>query len=191
MKRTQLGDVYAIKVPNGYKIIQWAYSIPKKGDYIRVFKGLYDCIPEKIEELVMCPHSYIIYLDIKRAYRIGLAQRLGCYVIPGQYPFPKYQMRFDINHETKKVEAIHVMNSDFARDVNKWYDVGSVKELPKRFNDTTLLNCSISPSWLMYLFDVGFDLEHPERFSLGIDPELTIQKYEEILQSFLSAPKTG
>ena len=40
MRRAKLGDVYCIKVPNGYKIYQWAYSSKKRGDYIRVFDGL-------------------------------------------------------------------------------------------------------------------------------------------------------
>ena len=47
MRRAKLGDVFAVKVPNGYKIVQWAYHIKKFGRFIRVFDGLYEKIPEK------------------------------------------------------------------------------------------------------------------------------------------------
>ena len=46
MRRAKLGDVFAVKVPNGYKIVQWAYRIEKFGNYIRVFDGLYDTLPD-------------------------------------------------------------------------------------------------------------------------------------------------
>ena len=77
MKRTKIGDVYAIKLMNGYKLYQWAYTIPRKGKFMRVFDGLFDNIPNNIEDLVNNPHSYIIEFDAPRAYRVGLAQLAG------------------------------------------------------------------------------------------------------------------
>ena len=59
MRRAKLGDVYYFKVPNGYKVVQWAYSIPKDGDYLRVFNGLYKSVPDDITSIVGNPHSYI------------------------------------------------------------------------------------------------------------------------------------
>ncbi|MBR6646576.1 MAG: hypothetical protein IKL09_03575 [Clostridia bacterium] len=70
MKRAKVGDVYYVKVPNGYKIYQWAYSIPKQGDYIRVFEGLYADVPNEIEEIVQGPHSYIIPSYTKKCIRL-------------------------------------------------------------------------------------------------------------------------
>ena len=40
MRRAKLGDVYCVKLPNGYKLYQWAYSIPQKGDYMFWETGL-------------------------------------------------------------------------------------------------------------------------------------------------------
>ena len=39
MKREKLGDVYAFKTDRGYRIMQWAYNIEKRGKYIKVFDG--------------------------------------------------------------------------------------------------------------------------------------------------------
>lgn len=192
MKRARLGDVYCIKVPNGYKLYQWAYKIPRKGDYIRVFDGLYSTIPEDIESIVASLHSYIIYFNASRAYRIGLAHLLGNFQIPYQYPFPKYQIRFDRNPETKRVNRIHVMNADGKRDVWKWFDVCCVKDLPEEYRETTLLNSAVTPNWLLYLFDNEFDLLHPERFFIGgSNPEKELQKYSDIVNDALEKYQTN
>ena len=186
MRRAKLGDVYYIKVPNGYKIFQWAYRIPKKGDFIRVFDGLYQTIPEDLKSIVNSQHSYIIAFYVSRAYRIGMAVFLGNYAVPGKYPFPKYQIRFRTNLVTQKLEAIHVMNADMTNSVWQWYDVNSIEELPTEYRGVTLLSNYLTPNWLLYLFDMGFDLHHPERFCLGDDPEGTLQPYTKIVDSFLS-----
>lgn len=184
MKKAKLGDVFSIKVPNGFKLFQWAYSIPQKGDYIRVFDGLFQSIPNDIDAIVCSPHSYIISFYVSRAYRIGLAQNLGNFPIPERYPFPKFQIRFRLNQETKRVDGIHVMNSDGQRSVWKWFEAASMKDLPEEYQNIRLLNSAPSPNWLLYLFDVGFDLLHPERFFVGTNPESVLQKYSNIVDSF-------
>lgn len=186
MKRAKLGDVYCIKVPNGYKLFQWAYSVPRKGEYIRVFDGLYDPVPENIEQIVDGPHSYIISFYATRAYRVGLAQLLGNFPVPSQYPFPKFQIRFRIDRNTGQADGIHVMNSDGTRDVWAWFDVCSITELPEEYRSITLLNGTVTPNWLLYLFDNGFDLLHPERYYLGSNPEDRLQKYGNIVNETLS-----
>ena len=184
MKRAKLGDVYCIKVPNGYKLYQWAYNVPRKGHYIRVFAGLYDSIPVDIEQIVALPHSYIISFYASRAYRIGLAQLLGNYPVPSEYPFPKYQIHFNINDKTKQVNGIHVMNSDGTRGVWQWFYVNCMKDLPKEYRGCTLLNDHVTPNWLLYLFDNDFNLQQPERFSVGTNPEATLQKYTDIVKQY-------
>lgn len=190
MRRAKLGDVYCIKVPNGYKLYQWAYRIPRKGDFIRVFSGLYDTIPSNIEEIVLKPHSYIISFYATRANRIGLATFLGNYEVPSEYPFPKYQISFRINWKMQKVERIHVMNSGSDSNVWKWYDVSSMKELPEEFQNVTLINGVLTPNWLLYLFDNGFDLQHIERYHPGPNPSVSLQKYTDIVNKYYPQ-KTG
>lgn len=182
MRKAKLGDVYYIKVPNGYKLYQWAYSIPKRGDYIRVFDGLYASIPDNLKEIVLSQHSYIIAFYASRAYRNGFAHFLGSFPVPENYPFPKYQIRFSID-QNRKVDQIHVMNSDGKRDVWQWFDVRSVDKLPEAYRNTTLLNSCVTPNWLLYLFDNGFDLKHPERFFLDDDPDTQLQKYNDIINN--------
>ncbi len=191
MKRARVGDVYYAEVPNGYKIIQWAYSIPRRGDYIRVFDGLYSSIPGNIEEIVHSPHSYIISFYASRAYRIGLFHLLGNYDVPEEYPFPKYQIRFRMDSQNQHVEGIHVMNSDGSRNTWEWHYVGRIEDLPKEYRGTTLLNSCVTPNWLLFLFDNGFDLQHPEKFSVGSNPEVTLRRYTDMVENKLAKRNRG
>jgi len=182
VRRAKLGDVFYIKVPNGYKIFQWAYSVPRKGDYIRVFDGLHVTIPDNIEEIVLSPHSYIIAFYASRAYRAGFAHFIKNISVPDIYPFPKYQIRFAMDSNTGKVDRIHVMNADGKRDVWQWFDASNVTELPEEYRGVTLLNSYLTPCWLLYLFDNGFDLMHPERFFFDSDPDIILQKYSYLIE---------
>lgn len=186
MRRAKLGDVFYIKVPNGYKIFQWAYRDPRKGDYMRVFQGLYDVIPENIEQIVASEHSYIIAFHISRGYRIGLAQWIGNYPVPEEYPFPKIQIAFRQDNANRDIYAIDVMSADGTRDVMEVFYVRRMEELPEEFRKEKLLNAYLTPNWLLYLFDNDFDMQHPERFFIfGPDPEAKMQKYTDIIAAYL------
>ena len=187
MRRAKLGDVFCIKVPNGYKIFQWAYRVDRKGDYMRVFPGLYDSVPESIEQMVLGEHSYIIAFHISRAYRIGLAQWLGNFPVPEQYPFPKIQIAFRQDNATRDISAIGVMSADGTRDVMEIYYVKRMEQLPKAFRNEKLLNAYLTPNWLLYLFDNNFDMQHPDRFFIfGPNPESKMQKYTDIIDSYIN-----
>ena len=166
MRRAKLGDVYAIELPNGYKIFQWAYRIPRKGDYIRVFDGLYETIPNDVEQVVAGPHSYIIAFFASRAYRIGLISFITNLPVPEEYPFPRYAIRFDFDMH-RKIYAITLRDLTPPRfcPIYYSYEVTSIKDLPLEFRDVKLVDGFFHPARLMYFFNCGFDLEHPERFS--------------------------
>ena len=163
MRRAKLGDAYAVKVPNGYKIIQWAYHIEKYGRFIRVFDGLYDAVPENIAEIVAGPHSYITDLYVSRAYRIGLLSWLGNYSIPEKYPFPEYGVEFCRNQH-KKIYRIYLHRTPLTSDLPRFFrfEVCSIAQLPEKFQNVELLHSFFSPDWLLYLFDNGFSLEEPD-----------------------------
>lgn len=166
MRRAKIGDVYCFKVPNGLKIVQWAYHIPKRGHYIRVFKGLYDSIPTDIEAIVKAPHCYIIAFDIARAYRIGLAQWLGTYAIPKEYPFPKFRISFWKDYKDE-VFSIWLTPNDISATGNMniiSFTGKSMKDLPDEYQNESLLSDRVSPDWLLYLFDNNFDLNELRRF---------------------------
>ena len=186
MRRIQLGDVFYTKVPRGYKLYQYAYKPSKYGTYIRVFPGLYDTIPENIAEIVKAPHSYISYFVISRAYRIGLAVYLGNYPVPEEYPLPNYEICFQVNNHTKKVDAINVMKSSNAAPDCERFDqtfyVERFDQLPKAYQ-TTLLNGGSNPCVLMHMFNVDFDLEHPEREYIDTNrKEMLLQYLAEVNQ---------
>ena len=189
MKRPKLGDVYYVKVPNGYKLFQWAYSIPRKGDYIRVFDGLYENIPEDIADIVAGPHSYILPFNLKRLYRLGMSQLLANYAVPEEYPFPQYMISFWINPKTRKVFGIELMST--VEGVREWkdFEVQSMKELPLEYQNETLLNKRVGPAWLFYLFDTNFNLSQLELFSPGRNEEEALAPYLEIVNEALEKEK--
>lgn len=195
MKRARMGDVYSVKVPNGYKIYQWAYSIPREGDYIRVFDGLHEYIPTNLPKIVAGPHSYIIPFDTKRAYRIGLAQMLGNFPVPDEYPFPEYEFSLHPNG-AKKIGAIVVrptIATSTAVNAGQWFRVNRIQDLPPQFQNITLLSSRLSPGWLLYLFDIGFTLYDLDCFFPG-DPgangNANLQKYTDIVNEVLARNQT-
>lgn len=190
MKRAKIGDVYSIRVPNGYKLYQWAYSIPRKGDYIRVFDGLHSAIPDNLFQIVAGPHSYIVSFDTKRVYRIGLAQMLGNFPVPDEYPFPEFEFSLHPGG-AKKIVAIVVrptIATNTAVNVGQWFRVNRIQDLPPQFQNITLLSSRLSPGWLLYLFDIGFTLYDLESFfpgGSGEDGNAKLQKYTDIVNEAL------
>lgn len=174
MKRAKLGDLYCMKVPNGYKLYQWAYHIPKDGNYIRVFPHLYNEIPNNLEEIVDSEHSYIVGFAAGKAYRKKLASLLGNFPVPEKYPFPEYMLGFNFVG-TK----IRVLTSIGVRSLCDYVD--DIDELPAEYRDVKLLNSSFTPDWLMYLFDVDFDLSDWRKMW----PRDEINKYIELFDKMM------
>ena len=190
MRRAKIGDVYYMKVINGYKIYQWAYRVPRRGDYIRVFDGLYSELPDKkyIEELVKTEHSYIINFNAGRAYRTELAYLIDNFPIPEEYPFPDYMV-----HIAPHKDNVFCFQVDGIQNPNDWgyFYVNSINDLPERFGNIKLLNSYLSASWIMYLFEVGFDLTKPKLFWPGLvegGKEIT-EKYQKIVDAALEREK--
>lgn len=166
MARAKLGDVYSVKVPNGYKIIQWAYHIERYGRFIRVFDGLYQSIPQNVEEIVAGEHSYTTDLFVGRAYRIGLLEWLGNFPVPDKYPVPEYYLEFN-RDRYGKVYQVKVVNTPACTQgrFSKAFPVAKVEDLPEEFRNVKLLADHVSPDWLLYLFDNGFSLREPDIFN--------------------------
>ena len=175
MRRAKLGDVYYIKVPNGYKLFQWAYKHPRKGSYIRVFPNLYQELPNSISEIANSKHSYIIGFPGDKAYRIGIAGLMGNYPVPEEYPFPKYGFEYGfcgVQFRVRDAETLYW--------VTEYVD--SVDELPPEFRSVDMLDCSVTPDWIMYLFDSGFDLSQMDTFY----PHDSILEYTELYEKVLN-----
>lgn len=182
MRRAKLGDVYAVKVPNGYKIVQWAYDIQKYGTFIRVFDGLFDSIPKNVADIVAGPHNYLIRFFAARAYRIGLFTFLENIPVPEDYPFPDYSITFNRNQHYERY-SITLLATRTAKCKERYlvFNVSSVDELPEELRNIKLVNATVSPDWLLYLFDNGYSLQNPDVFDpvyyWGKDWELLYQKY--------------
>jgi len=194
MPRAKIGDAYAVKVPNGYKIIQWAYHIERYGRFIRVFDGLYDTIPDHIAWIVAGEHSYVTDLFVGRAYRIGLLQWLGNFPVPEKYPVPEYRLEF-CRDRHGDVYQINIENTPARKEGRFWgkFPVSSIDELPEEFRNVKLLSDCVSPDWLLYLFDNGFDLRKPDIFNprkhWGENWEETYQIYIDMVDTAWEADK--
>lgn len=190
MRRIKIGDVFTIKVPHGYKIYQWAYDVPKRGKYIRVFDGLYGTVPDNISDIVSGLHSYISDFDVRKAYRIGLAEYLGNYPVPDEYPFPDYMLGLYPGGvitvlASSQASPAYVNDPCFR---GHWFNVSRVQDLPSQFRDIKLLNNRVSPAKLLYLFDIGFSLNDISFYYLKIDDQehhAILRECENIVNSAL------
>ena len=181
MKRAKVGDVYFVKVSKGYKLYQWAYSIPKKGDYIRVFEGIYATLPSEIEKIVQGPHAYIIPCFTKKMYQVGISHLIGNYEVPEAYPFPKNMLWFWQDEETNKTFAIEVMDVFSTREYCETFNVDRMSKLPPQHRGEKLINARVGVPYMLYLFDVDFDLSKLDLFSPKGDPEIALKKYIDIV----------
>ena len=190
MRRAKIGDVYYMKVANGYKIYQWAYRIPKRGDYIRVFDGLYKEVPNKeyIEKLVKTEHSYIINFNAGRAYRTELAYLIDNYPVPEEYPWPKYMAH--VGTYGNGINYYRINGIEDWRD-GGLFEVKSMDELPAKYRNLKLLNSYVPASWIMYLFEIEFDMTKPELYYPGLvkNGEEIIEKYQKIVLKALEKEK--
>lgn len=195
MRRAKLGDVYAMHLPNGIKIFQWAYDIPKHGTYIRVFDGLYQTIPANIVEIVQGEHAYIIGFHVSRAYRIGLVEFLANLSVPEKYQCPMYTIEF-WPYELTDQFGVWIRPScfDASENRNKIYsfdDLDSITDLPEEFQDVKWMDCFISPDWLMFLFDYDFTFDNPRRhwpsYVLGEKADLVLDVYQKRVDHLMEA----
>ena len=164
MRQAKLGDVYAVKVPNGYKIIQWAYHIQKYGRFIRVFEDLYDTYPKNIAEIVNAEHSYVTDLYVGRAYRIGLLEFLGNYPVPADYPFPELQI--ELCEKQGKIFGFKIEQRNDSYIFSQYSEtaITTVDVLPQQYHNVKRLAHCVSPDWLLYLFDNDFSLHNLDVF---------------------------
>lgn len=172
MKRTKLGDVYYVETEKGYKLYQWAYYLEKRGEFIRVFPGLYQSVPDNIEEIVKADHSYIIDFSAPKAYRKGFAILIGNYPVPEEYPLPKYTIMYNTNDLYGRPMSTGLWEVDAyppvrGSDFYTYYGDASGKCLPERFRDLKFIKGSVDPIWMVYLFEVGFDRDHMDLFWPG------------------------
>ena len=197
MRRGKLGDVYAMHLPNGIKIIQWAYTIPKYGHYVRVFDGLYETVPENINQIVHGDHSYIIAFSANVAYRIGLVEFLENISVPEKYPRPMYSLEF---HCYGRLYEFDVTIVEFFDPTSKkcterytFENLTSIDQLPDRFRNVKTVAGFCSASLIMYLFDYNFTLERPRYLwpykILGEKADEILNGYQERIDRLREADK--
>ena len=191
MRQSKIGDVYSIKLPNGYKLFQRAYDIPRQGRFIRVFDGLYETIPDNIAEIIAGPHSYIIDFYASRAYRIGLVHFVENHPVPEEYPFPEYQFTFWPLGNSGKY-GVKVVRTDL-RELHV-FSVSGLDELPEPFHGLTLVGEGLSPEWVLYLFDVNWSPSDLSNYTPGCsdrDIKTILQPYADMVEECMVRDKAS
>ncbi len=167
MRRAKVGDIYCAKLFNGYKLFQFAYRIPKRGDYIRVFPGMYESVPDDIAPIVNGSHSYIISMGPWNILRSSVFRHLGTLPVPKEYPFPKFMMKFWKDQKDNifcfwftPMLGVYEFEDRSIRSFN----ASSLDEVPAEYRETKLLNGYVTPEWFLYLLDYNFDLNDVKRY---------------------------
>ena len=173
MKRYKAGDVFDFKTVNGYRIILWAYSIEKFGDYVRVLPGFYNEIPSDVLDIASGNCSFIIQVSIKTMCKKNLLTYVGSInesLIP---EMPKYQISYSDYGNYGQFDV-----SEFGRAQNFCIYEGlpDGSALPKHFKEISLVNGSVGIYWFIYLITEGFDYKHWNLFYPG---EKKYKFYEE------------
>ena len=184
MRRSKIGDVYAVKLQNGCKLLQRAYDIPRVGRFIRVFKGLYKEIPDNIQDIVSGPHEYIISFHASRAYRMGQFEFVCNCPVPVEHPLPE-DMFYFCSDGCGGISMINVTNIDHTN--YRTFRVSRMEELPEEFRNLTLLSSVVSPDWLLYLFDTDWS---PSNLP-GFFPGSAGEDFSEILRSYSDMVKAA
>lgn len=164
MKKYKAGDVFAFKTINGYRIILWAYSIDKFGDYVRVLPGFYDDIPENALDIAVGNCSFIIGVSIKTMCKKNLLNYIGSVeesLIP---EMPYYQIEYSDYGNCGSFEV-----SEFGRAQNFCIYEGlpDGSGLPEQFKEINLVNGTVGIYWFIYLITEGFDNKHWNLFYPG------------------------
>ncbi|MBR6646575.1 MAG: hypothetical protein IKL09_03570 [Clostridia bacterium] len=102
---------------------------------------------------------------------------IGNYKIPEEYPFPENMLWFWRDAKTKKTTAIEVMNVFSTFDYCETFDVSRMSDLPPKHQGEKLINAHVGVPYLLYLFDVDFDLSKLDIFSPPGDHEVVMKEY--------------
>lgn len=179
MEKTKIGDVYAFKTMRGYRIIQWAYSLEKEGNFVRVFPNFHQQIPSNVEAIVSKECSYTIQFAISKLYRKGLLQLLYRAPIDSIPPFPKYYINY---HSYGKVGRFEVCEFECPQNFEVFDGHPDGRGLPEKYKEITLINGCVDPVWFIYLLTSDFDLQHWDLFYPGKDTHnIFLKKYEKLL----------
>ena len=174
MKRTKIGDVYAFKTERGYRILQWAYDIEKKGEYVRVFPNFYEEVPQNIEKIISGDCSYIMSFAIRKLYSKGVLELIYRAPEDSIPPFPKHDIEY---HGNAKKGYFEVCESDCHQNFECFDGYPDGRGLPRKYRKLRLINGCVDGVWFIYLLTSDFDLQHWDCFYPREKYDYLLKKY--------------
>ena len=164
MKRTKIGDVYAFKTERGYRIIQWAYTIEKRGDFVRVFPNFYQEIPSNVEDIVSSDCAYIMGFYISKMYRKGLLELLYSAPLSSIPAFPKYAVGYS---SYGSIGRFQICEFERPQNFEGFDGYPDGRGLPEKYKVLNLVRGYVDPVWFIYLLTSDFDMQHWDLFYPG------------------------
>jgi hypothetical protein len=164
MRRVKLGDVYAYNTERGYRIVQYAYYVEKKGRYVKVFPGFYDKKPENLTLILQGDCSYIVEYNLSLLVREEILEFWGNYTECILDTFPERDITFHKYDEYGRRIYYEVANSMRHQEYEKYIGDPSGSAIPKKYRNIRLLNLRPHTITFIYLLSSDFDLSHFDLF---------------------------
>ena len=178
MRRLRVGDVFCFQAERGYRLIQLAYKVERKGSYYRVFPGFYPEIPRDPERIVSGDCSYMVWFNVTAPFRAGLFRWLGTFADSITEPFPKYDIQY---HDLGGTGRFEVCEVDRHQNFEAFDGYPDGRGLPEKYRDVKLINALLPSTWLIYLLSSDFDRSHWDLFWPGEKLEPIRQRYGELV----------
>lgn len=157
MKKAKLGDVYAFKTERGYRLLHWAYTISKYGNYVRVLPNFYQDRPSDISDIIDSDCAYILDFNVSKLYRKGLLELWGNYPISEKFPFPSHDISYT---PLSNFGEFQVCESTCHQHFETFIGDHTGNVLPLKYKNIKLICGSVDPIWFIYLISSDFDLTH-------------------------------
>jgi hypothetical protein len=131
LKNSDIGNVFAIKINNGYGLFQCIENYEPGIDVVRILEPVLQNLDEFSPELIQSTERYFVKFTVETAHERQLILYIGKYPVPSSVVVPKkYRMLNYVPH----------------RNVRNWYVIdaktNSMKYVSKIDNSLLKLSCS-------------------------------------------------
>lgn len=89
MTKIKIGDVFKINTPNGEAYLQYVHEDETIGELVRILPGVYEKLPENLNEIVVGKEAYLLHCPLKPAIRHKIIEAISNYDISQDFKIPQ------------------------------------------------------------------------------------------------------
>lgn len=89
MTKIKIGDVFKINTPNGEAYLQYVHEDETIGELVRILPGVYEKLPENLNEIVAGKEAYLLHCPLKPAIRHKIIEAISNYDISQDFKIPQ------------------------------------------------------------------------------------------------------